>query len=327
VIGTFALSGLVLEQNAEARMYGLFLGTCALGILVHAVTADRRQPSWRALAMTALAHAAIVSTRLCGLFFSVATLCATVVCDRRRGFWRPTLYGAILAVWLALLPYIPAFRPGRRNQPARLDPRALGARPDPDLRARLAVPDLIPLVAAAAILLRLDRTGSRLRAATGGVAGIHRIRTLRLELLTPGRHVAPGPAGVWVTSRTLTPIFVPRYLEPAMLAWAIVLTDLASRLRVRLMAAFSWPASPAPRRALGLAAVLTTGRPTRLLLKAMLLAPIPVRAQHVTAAGAARRCGYASRHSWTADHGSVLPPLPAARALRPGPAPVSVRAQ
>lgn len=273
VIGTFALSALVLDQNAEARMYGLFLATCALGILLHVRTAGRERPSWRALAATALVHGAIVSTHLFGLFFSLATVVATVLSDRRERVFRPMLYGATLAGWLALLPYIPAFL----VQADAGNPRAWI--PEPSLLSLVRVylleaPFLImlPLFALAA-LLRVDRMDVGHRAEASGGSMREQIRARRSALLTVAAMWLLVPLVVWVISRTLTPMFVPRYFEPTMLAWAILLTDIASRLRLRLVARSRWPAWP-PRGLLGLTAASTTGRPALLLLAPILLAPL-----------------------------------------------------
>jgi uncharacterized membrane protein len=79
VLSVFCTSNLILSQNAEARMYGLFLVLCALGLFQYDLINRSSRFTWKLLLSNSCIHAAIVNTHLFGLFYSTAIAFALIV--------------------------------------------------------------------------------------------------------------------------------------------------------------------------------------------------------------------------------------------------------
>jgi len=228
-LSAFCLTELVLVQNAEARMYGLFLALCAIGVLEFDVINRTQYCSTSTLLVNALIHAAIVQTHLFGIIYSGAILCAFIIRDRFLNLFRPRVYVSIVVGWLSLIPYIPTFL----NQ-------ADGGRP----RAWIPVPELNDLssvvVSSGSLFLSL---GIMLLLIISVIRFVSRRIIYRNEEL-PHEHASSAevslrvlafvflaiPVSVWIVSLTVKPLFVPRYMIPVTLAWAILLAYLASNM-------------------------------------------------------------------------------------------------
>ena len=135
-LGAFCVADLVLTQNAEARMYGLFLAVCSLGVLEFDVINRKQYCSTATLLVNALIHAAIVQTHLFGIIYSGAILCAFIIRDRFFNLFRPRVYLSIVVGWLSLIPYIPTFL----NQADAGNPRAWIPMPDLNHLTSVLVP-------------------------------------------------------------------------------------------------------------------------------------------------------------------------------------------
>ncbi len=101
---------LVMDQNVEARAYGLYLLLFALGIAQWLRIAETPRPGALDLTLLALSQAGIVLGHVLGIFYAGLMLLALVVVDLhgRRFRWR--VYAVFVAGWLALIPWIPAIR-------------------------------------------------------------------------------------------------------------------------------------------------------------------------------------------------------------------------
>ena len=119
-LGIFCTSDLILRQNAEARMYGLFLAIWAFAVLQFDVINKRQHCQTRALVLNALIHAALVQTHLFGILYSGVILCAFIIRDRNLKVCRLSVYSSIVLSWLSLILYIPTFL----NQADAGNPRA-----------------------------------------------------------------------------------------------------------------------------------------------------------------------------------------------------------
>ena len=101
---------IVIDQNGEARGYGLYLLLCALAIAQIVRVAETPRPRPRDLFLLALTQAGVVLGHVLGLIFAGLMLLALVFADLwdRRFRWK--LYLCAIAGWLALLTWLPAIR-------------------------------------------------------------------------------------------------------------------------------------------------------------------------------------------------------------------------
>lgn len=107
--GLFA-SLIVVEQNSEARGYGLYLFLAALAVAQLLRVAQIPKPGIRDLLLLALTQAGLVLGHVLGLLYAGLLLLALIASDaaQRRLRWR--IYPWVLVGWLALIPWIPAIR-------------------------------------------------------------------------------------------------------------------------------------------------------------------------------------------------------------------------
>lgn len=109
VLGVFCTSEVILLQNAEARMYGLFLALTAFALLLYDNFYRIHQPSTKLLVLNACVHIAIVHTHLFGGFYSGAILLSMLAADRFYNLFRPKVYLSVILSWLTIILYIPSF--------------------------------------------------------------------------------------------------------------------------------------------------------------------------------------------------------------------------
>jgi hypothetical protein len=182
------------------------------------------------LLVNALIHAAIVQTHLFGILYSGAILCAFVIRDRFFNLFRPRVYLSVLLGWLSLIPYIPTFL----NQADGGNPRTWIPVPDLDKLILVLVPSASPVLSLAIIVALIISTirfvfktitsrDERLAQKQTSSATELSLRILAFLFLTV-------PLCVWIVSRTVKPLFVPKYMIPVTLAWAILLAYLASQI-------------------------------------------------------------------------------------------------
>ena len=229
-IGTllvFTTSDLVIEQSAEARMYGLFTAVCAAAAFQYQKLMVTPDVSRRQLVGVALVHALIVNTHLFGPFYSLAILAALVIADRMHQRRRWPLYGAVLLGQASFLAYLPAF--WRQAQAGT--PRAW--MPVPRVQdfldtVSLSSPTFVNVAFVSAlilILLLVQLLGWRAGPHSGqrSESEIHRYQS---GLIVLAIALMAVPVVTWLFSRTIKPIFFARYLIPTLISYSIVLAHI-----------------------------------------------------------------------------------------------------
>ena len=232
-LSVFCTSELILSQNAEARMYGLFMAICSLALLQFDINNSSSKSSGWIIYSNACIHAAMVNTHLFGLFYSGATVFAQIVRDRYFKIFRPKLYLSIVLSWLSLILYIPFFL----NQADAGNPRTWIPIPllkdlidllifPPLSFLKLVVLPLLILVSGLQLLLdRTDETQSSQIAKQN-----HPNFDADKSLMIFAYAFLAVSVLIWIISRTVKPIFIDRYMIPTTLSWSILLAYLASRL-------------------------------------------------------------------------------------------------
>lgn len=231
-IGTvlvFCTSHIILEQNTEARMYGLFLAIAALALLLYDGFYRRSSISTSSLVVNACVHAAFVHTHLFGGFYSAAILFSLVVVDRIYKLFRPRLYLSILLGWATLIFYIPAFL----IQADAGKPRTWI--PAPDFRDLLDIYDFSR--SAPSFASRILLVGVLLIVCYSFISGRDKSRYLNrykpnkseIPVLMAGFLFIITPFFIWLISLTIKPIFYPRYMIPTALGWVVAITFVVSR--------------------------------------------------------------------------------------------------
>ena len=230
-LGVFCVSDIILSQNAEARMYGLFLAVCSLGLLQFDTLGRKSKCSWSIIILNICIHVAIVQTHLFGLFYSGAIVFALIVLDRYFKVFRPKIYLATVLSWLSLIPYIPAFL----NQADAGNPRSWLQSP--------SLKDLIDLFSLSSSLSFFSIFILLFLILISGVKFIYQANPNRIaqeseqnyqnerakiSLLIFAYSFLLVPIFVWMVSRTIKPIFFDRYMIPSTLSWSILLAYLSS---------------------------------------------------------------------------------------------------
>jgi hypothetical protein len=230
-LAVFGTSSVILDQNAEARMYGLFLALCAGAYLLYDRSCRMERPANWVLWLNAAVHAGILHTHLFGGFFSGAVLISFLLTDRITGRFRPRVYLSVLLSWLSIILYIPSFL----IQAEAGDPRSW--LPAPVLMDLLDVMNITsspffwrPILLLPAALLVLYIIG-RWRVRPAGS-----LRSMKPKLPPDSSHLVFAavflvlPVFIWLFSITARPIFLNRYMIPTALGWAILFASVFQRL-------------------------------------------------------------------------------------------------
>jgi hypothetical protein len=241
VLGFWGTSGLVLDQNAEARFYGLFLLAVALALNLYARLNVEQTPKLRLLLLSLLSQAALVCSHVLGIIYGGLILLGLILSDATRRRFRPRVYLSHAAGWLALLVWLPSIRAsiavgkphGWIGKPELkyLFPAYLFSpfeqwfllleRHAGDARWKIVhhVVEFSLLIALAGILLlglrRLLAADQRTNPDPRGA------------LLLAGYLLLSAPVILFALSYLVTPIFVARYMLPSGIGLAIVLADFA----------------------------------------------------------------------------------------------------
>jgi hypothetical protein len=230
-LGVFCVSNVILYQNAEARMYGLFLAVCSLGLLQFDVINKRQKCSWGIIVSNTCIHAAIVLTHLFGILYSGAILSAFIVRDKYFKVFRPTIYLSIVLSWLSLIPYIPSFL----NQADAGNPRVWIPMPNlKDLINSYGLSTSSFLQFVLLFLLAISSLQLIHKAHENQYVQISKKKpqnsNSEISLLILAYALLTVPVLVWIISRTIKPILVDRYMIPSTLSWSILLAYLSSRI-------------------------------------------------------------------------------------------------
>jgi len=235
---------IVLDQNSEARGYGLYLLLAALAIAQVLRVAEIEKPRLQDLALLALAQAGLVLGHTLGLLYAGLLLMGLVAADLWQGRVRIGVWLACVAGWLALIPWIPAIKAsaavGRPHSWIAIP--TLG-----DLVSSLSfwlftglywqIPHLPPVVLLAGWLCAV------------GVVGVIVLASLQgFGSASPGTRTAVfvglalllGPMIFFVVSHVATPIFLPRYLLPSALGVCVLAVVAADRADLGERAGYAW---------------------------------------------------------------------------------------
>ncbi|MGA7521700.1 MAG: hypothetical protein WBW84_04415 [Acidobacteriaceae bacterium] len=233
--GLFA-SLIVVEQNSEARGYGLYLLLCALAVAQLVKVAQNAHPRRRDLALLALAQGGLVLGHVLGLVYAGLLVLALVVADALQRRVRPRVYVWAVAGWLALLPWIPAIRASAAvGHPHGWIPVPTLA----DLGSSLSFwlftglywqlpphPPAALLVAgwfcAMAVVIVLVITA---------VWNFSAAPVEQRQLCVVGFSLVAAPVVLYLVSIAVAPVFLPRYLMPSALGIAILAAGWADRSR------------------------------------------------------------------------------------------------
>lgn len=227
-LAVFCTSNLILTQNAEARMYGLFVLMIALGVYQYDYSNRAKELTRKFYISNILVHAAIVHTHLFGFFYSAAIVFSQIVADIMRKKIRPRLYLSIALGILSIIFYIPSFL----IQSDVGNPRSW--LPIPTLR------DLIEFVSVptpsffrASFLIAVLILGGYFSIFANSIESqknseINNGQNQQKSLLLVAYSFLMIPVAVWVASRLIKPIFWDRYVIPSSIGWCIILAHLIS---------------------------------------------------------------------------------------------------
>jgi hypothetical protein len=110
VLTIWGTSGTLLEQNAEARFYGLYILAVAVTINLYTRLVARPEPSRLLLVLAFFSQAALVLTHVLGLIYSGLILLVLILSDTWKRQLRLKVYLSYAAGWLALVVWLPAIR-------------------------------------------------------------------------------------------------------------------------------------------------------------------------------------------------------------------------
>jgi hypothetical protein len=241
VLTFWGTSGVVLDENAEARFYGLFLLAAAVVLNLSARLIVQTTPKMRLLVLSLLSQSALVLSHVLGLLFGGLILLGLILSDLAGRRFRPRVYLFNAAGWLALLIWVPSIRASMavgkphgwigKPQLKYLFPAYLFApfqqwfllleRHSGDAQWKMAqhLVEFSMLLALAVILLQGLR---KLVAAEKRTSPAP-----RSALLLTGYLLLSAPVILFVLSYLVTPVFLGRYMLPAGIGLAIVLADFA----------------------------------------------------------------------------------------------------
>jgi hypothetical protein len=213
----------IIQQNATARPYGLFLACTAL--CVAALARNDRQPvSSKSYFINAAAFTLLVQSHLLGPIYAAVLIAAQVITDARSGRLRPRLYFAMAAGVATFALYLPIFF----NQAQNGIPRAWI--PPAFLQD---LPEFYASIAPVGLRLLGSSEFARLLwigfAIAGGVVTFWssrqewpEARGYQQHLLTIAWALLLVPIGVWLASWAIKPFFVNRYMMPSVIGLAIL---------------------------------------------------------------------------------------------------------
>lgn len=217
LLAMFGLSVPILEQNAEARMYGLFLAVVAIAVDLHLRIEGQTSLYGSAVAWLFLAHAAILNTHLYGIFFSFALVLFSLVDCWQNREKRNRLMTAVACAWMTLIFYYPAFVVQADAGVPRswIPPPTLG-----DLIAFYTYDTryLSALVAISVIWWACNNWNDLNRPLRSNLRLMVDRPDLRIAVL-----LLALPVGVWLLSLSLKPVFFFRYMLGSLIGYALVL--------------------------------------------------------------------------------------------------------
>jgi hypothetical protein len=249
VLAFWGTSGLLLNQNVEARFYGLFILTVAFSVDVYSRLVMQTAPKLRLLILSFLSQAALVLTHVLGIIYGGLVLLALIVTDAATHRFRPRVYLAHASGWLALLVWIPAIRTSRAAG------KPVGWIMMPTFKTLVATYLFEVFEPWIGLLQRHSQaaTFQMVRHATEWIIlipfalivllGLRRLvgsQQPRSALLLVGYFLVAMPVVLFVLSHLIVPVFVARYLLPCGVGVAIILADFADARGADSQASSRW---------------------------------------------------------------------------------------
>ena len=241
VMMVWGTSPLILDQNAEARYYGLYTLMVVIAIAFFMRLAEQRNPKPALLLAGMLAQSALVLSHVLGILYGGLILVALILVDVSRRRVRPVVYLSQAAGWLALLVWIPAIRASA----ATGRPHGWITMPNKKM-VLLSYDFLMPLVSILASHHRVSRFALpafvaflalvALAVVTALVVLVRRLMTRqafdaaldpKLPLLIVAFCVLAVPLLLLLLSHLVTPLFVPRYALPSATGITIIFVAFA----------------------------------------------------------------------------------------------------
>ncbi|QHT71037.1 hypothetical protein GXP67_32490 [Rhodocytophaga rosea] len=230
-LGVFCTSQLILDQNAEARMYGLFLALFAWAFY-HYESALKNPISikkYRFLGF--LIHALIIHTHLFGLFYSGAIVIAFIVRDTYFRDHTPKNYVPILLSWCTFLLYLPSFL----IQSDAGKPRTWI--PEPTLYeltkyVSLSSSDFvhIGIFLSLVLIAGLQFLVSSSHPAFSEKSISTHENTSKISSLILGYILLFIPLFIWLFSKIIRPLYLEKYMIGSTIGWTIIIAYTCSTL-------------------------------------------------------------------------------------------------
>ncbi len=275
LLTVYAGSTLLFDQFAEVRYYGVLTALVAAGVALTHALMTTATPSRRLLVANGAVQALLVLCHIYGGLYSAGLLAAVVAWDLAHGRVAPRRWLAYPVGWLALLPWLGAYR----SQAAAVTRSWMETPTARDLTGMygfLLEPKVVgPALFAAALLAALGGALGEPRrsaptpagmAAGGGTAGGVPAAG-RGAMLCVAAGLLLVPVMSFVVSRLVMPIFYPRYFIGSALAAAIVITHAVAAVEEGAA-----PAAVPARAARTLRGLVTAGWGA--LLAFLLAAPV-----------------------------------------------------
>jgi hypothetical protein len=243
VLAFWGTSGLLLDQNAEARFYGLFILAVAVTVDIYTRLVVQPAPNRHLLVLCLISQAVLVWSHILGIIYGGLILLGLILFDAAKRRIRPRVYLFYAAGWLALLVWIPAIRAsmaigrphgwiempkithlfrsylfGSFREWLMLIERRFGEATYQMVHHTLQV--VMVVLLALIFLLRLRKLVPSERTASDSRSALLLVAYLLLSM----------PVVLFVLSHLITPVFVPRYLLPSGIGLSIVLADFADAL-------------------------------------------------------------------------------------------------
>ena len=244
VLFFWGTSGVLLEQNVEARFYGLYLLCIATTVDLYTRLIDRPVPTRGLLVLTFFSQAALVLTHVLGLVYSGLILAALILFDSAKGRLRWKVYFAYASGWLALVVWLPAMRASM----AAGKPHGWIVMPSiTDVRTAYLFADSLQWLKFFKLhslelgFQMVNRTAELVIYGSLAVVALFSLRMIaragwrviahrKGALLLVAYLLLTAPVVLFVLSHLITPVFVPRYFLPSGIGLAIVLTASAQKL-------------------------------------------------------------------------------------------------
>jgi hypothetical protein len=227
ITGAFFLSLLVLEHNAEARFYGLFMAIGALALLQYGrFNRNGLACSWKDFFSNMGIHGSLVLTHNFGLLYSGIFLLAYILTGTYKRVFASKVYLSVILGWLAFWPWLVPFF---FHQAEVGNPHSWI--PVPGYRELLLsfshgimITLFIPVIILLSWFMSINAAYSKDNVSKFGLSP----SSFPLLILGFLLVVLP-PIPTWIISRTVISVFADKYMILSTLGWSILLSWLIWR--------------------------------------------------------------------------------------------------